>query len=594
MYDIDGEIERRFRQAISSERLHRHLERFSTLYRDSGSGDERRAAEYVAEQVSAAGAAVRILTFDSLISWPLEASLVVTFPDGHSEEIPARPRSFGGVTPPEGIEAELTFIPFQKPGQGEMIFTHRAVAGDYAGRDVRGKIVLTADGGPDGIRRAEERGALAHVHLWPSDEPAIHEMIATPVWGTPTPETAPTIPKIPALGITNADGERLAQACATGTVRARLISKVRTEWMQLPLVLADIPGRHEEGAFLLVGAHIDSWYEGITDNATGDASLIEMACILAQHPGALVHGVRFAWWPGHSTGRYSGSTWYADTHFMELRERCLGYLNIDSPGIRGASVWDCRYNTAEVEHVTATVVRELSGQEPNLRRPLKAGDQSFLGIGLPSLGAFRMLPPDHPDRKAVGGSGGGWWWHTPYDTLDKADPAVLADDTRVYLTIISRMCTPRLHPYRFAPVAEDILRHLGELQEAADGHVDLAPVLDRGRHFQAAARALDQVTPNAQGDSPIVPDLNRGMRELTRVLNPVLFTVKGPYEFDPALQLPVLPGLAPVRILAGLDPSSDNYRFLWTQLVRQRNRVEDALRQATTLASDLAALGRRS
>jgi hypothetical protein len=592
MHGIAAEIEARLRQAISTQRLQRHLERFSTLLRDSGSLDERRATEYVAEEVGKAGAQVTILTFDSLISWPLEASLVVTYPDGRSEEIPARPRSFGGVTPPEGIAAELVLIPFQKPGQGEMIFTHRAIAGEYAGHDVRGKIVLTADGGPDGIRRAEERGALAHVHIWPSDEPAIHEMIATPVWGTPTPETAPTIPKIPALGITNADGERLARACATGPVRARLIAKVRTEWMRLPLVLADIPGRDQEGTFLLVGAHIDSWYEGITDNATGDASLIEMACVLAQHPGALHYGVRFAWWPGHSTGRYSGSTWYADTHFMELRERCLGYLNIDSPGIRGASVWDCRYNTAEVEHITAAVVRELSGQEPNLRRPLKAGDQSFLGVGVPSLGAFRMLPPDHPERKAVGGSGGGWWWHTPHDTLDKADAAILADDTRVYVTLVSRMCAPVLHPYRFAPVARDFLRHLGELQEAGGAHLDLMPVLDRARHFQAAGEALDQVTRDVQAETNIVPALNRGMRELSRVLNPVLFTLKGPYEFDPALQLPVLPGLAPVQRLVGLDPSSDDYRFLWTQLVRQRNRVEDALRRATALARDLATLGR--
>ncbi len=310
-----------------------------------------------------------------------------------------------------------------------------------------------------------------------------------------------------------------------------------------------------------------------------------MARIVSQF---MARTVRIAWWPGHSTGRYSGSTWYADTHFMELRERCLGYLNIDSPGIRGASVWDCRYNTAEVEHVTAAVVRELSGQEPNLRRPLKAGDQSFLGVGLPSLGAFRMLPPDHPDRKAVGGSGGGWWWHTPHDTLDKADAGVLADDTRVYVTMIARMCLPRRHPYRFVPVAGDFLRHLGELQEAAGAHLNLAPALERAQAFQRAAERLDVAAQRVGDDGGQVAELNRGMRELSRLLNPVLFTVKGPYEFDPALQLPVLPGLAPMRRLAGLDPVSDEYRFLWTQLGRQRNRIEDALRRATALADDVA------
>ena len=58
------------------------------------------------------------------------------------------------------------------------------------GLDVTGKVVVTMDGGPDGIRRAQERGAAGHIHIWPSDEAVIHEMIGTSVWGTPTPASA--------------------------------------------------------------------------------------------------------------------------------------------------------------------------------------------------------------------------------------------------------------------------------------------------------------------------------------------------------------------------------------------------------------------
>ncbi|MDI3341184.1 MAG: hypothetical protein QJR03_11710, partial [Sphaerobacter sp.] len=78
------------------------------------------------------------------------------------------------------------------------------------------------------------------------------------------------------------------------------------------------------------------------------------------------------------------------------------------------------------------------------------------------------------------------------------------------------------------------------------------------------------------------------LRALSRIVNPALFTIAGDYEFDPALQLPVLPGLAPIRELATLDPDSDDYRFLRTQLLRQRNRIEDTLRRATALAESLA------
>jgi hypothetical protein len=77
------------------------------------------------------------------------------------------------------------------------------------------------------------------------------------------------------------------------------------------------------------------------------------------------------------------------------------------------------------------------------------------------------------------------------------------------------------------------------------------------------------------------------LKRLTRIVNPVLYSVFGPYEMDPALQLPVLPGLAPAQRLAELDPASDEHRFLRTELIRQRNRTEDALLQAALLAEDL-------
>jgi hypothetical protein len=462
-----------------------------------------------------------------------------------------------------------------------MIFSHRAVAGDYTGINARGKAVLTVDGGPDGIRRAQEQGAVAHIHIWPSDEPVVHEMIGTSVWGTPTPDSAKRLPDIPVLGVTKADGELLAARIAQGPVRVRIESNVKTEWMRVPLPVANIPGAASDD-FLLVGAHIDSWYEGITDNATGDVALIEMARVLNDHRDLLRCGVRFCWWPGHSTGRYSGSTWYADTRFRELRERCLGYLNIDSPGVRGTTIWDCRYNMGEIEQLTAAVVQELSGQEPNIRRPLKAGDQSFLGVGLPSLGAFRMLAIDHPDRKAVGGCGGAWWWHSPADTLDKADAAILADDTRIYVTMTLRMCAPEVIPYNFVPSAQDFVEHLAALQEAAGQHLDLTETIVAAEAFNAAAQRL--------ADAPLadVDRLNAGLKQLTRIVNPALFTIDGPYEVDPALQLPVLPGLAPLRDLARLEPKTNDYKFLLTKLRRQRNRIEEALLQATEVAGRLA------
>ena len=91
--------------------------------------------------------------------------------------------------------------------------------------------------------------------------------------------------------------------------------------------------------FLLVHGHYDSWYVGIGDNATGDATLLELARVLHANRGRLKRSVRIAWWPGHSTGRYAGSTWYADTFADDLDEWCIGHLNIDSPGCVGATAY---------------------------------------------------------------------------------------------------------------------------------------------------------------------------------------------------------------------------------------------------------------
>jgi hypothetical protein len=192
-----------------------------------------------------------------------------------------------------------------------------------------------------------------------------------------------------------------------------------------------------------------------------------------------------------------------------------------------------------------------------------------------------MLPLDHPDRKAVGGCGGAWWWHTPHDTLDKADAGILTDDTRIYLTMTLRMCMPEVIPYNFVPSAQDFIDRLTAYQEAAGQHLDLSDTIQAAESFKRAALRL--------AESPIgdVDRLNEGLKRLTRIVNPALFTIDGPYEFDPALQLPVLPGLAQMQDLAQMQPTTDEFEFLRTKLRRQRNRIEEALLSATALAREI-------
>ena len=57
-----------------------------------------------------------------------------------------------------------------------------------------------------------------------------------------------------------------------------------------PILEATIPGSVVPDEFVLVHAHLDSWHEGIGDNATGDALLLELARVFKEVESELARG----------------------------------------------------------------------------------------------------------------------------------------------------------------------------------------------------------------------------------------------------------------------------------------------------------------
>ena len=223
--------------------------------------------------------------------------------------------------------------------------------------------------------------------------------------------------------------------------------------------------------FLLVHGHYDSWYEGIGDNATGDAALLELARVLWTLRDRLKRSVRIAWWPGHSTGRYAGSTWYADTFADEIDEHCIAQLDIDSPGCADATAYEEVMWMAEADALCRTSIRDALGLPSERVRPLRAGDYSFNQIG--PTGLYMLLsniPIDERKRRgyyAVGGCGGNTAWHTPDDLMPVADLEILRRDLAVYLTTIVRIVNAPLHPFDYAAAVEEIRGAVAQYQQAA-------------------------------------------------------------------------------------------------------------------------------
>ena len=58
-------------------------------------------------------------------------------------------------------------------------------------------------------------------------------------------------------------------------------------------------------------------------------------------------GLRLCFWSGHSHGRYSGSSWYADTRWEELSKRCVAHVNVDSTGAKGNTIMSDALSSAE-------------------------------------------------------------------------------------------------------------------------------------------------------------------------------------------------------------------------------------------------------
>jgi N-acetylated-alpha-linked acidic dipeptidase len=580
------DLEQRANQLVDKHEMWRTLAYLNTVDRTSGTEGEFEAVRWIARKLEEYGVQYRIHEFEGYLSFPIRASLRVVAPEG--KEIRAKTRAFGACTPPAGLEGEVIFVDSSVKGIG-----FQESDNQFEGIDVKGKIVLSPRGGPDGVFDAMEAGAIAHIHYWPSREDAIHEMICTTVWGTPTPESAKRIPSIPSISINNEGGLYLRQLCekaaAKGkTVRVKLTAQTETRWCKQLLPEAIITGSEEPEKFVLAASHIDSWYVGITDNGTGNAACLELARVLEQvrRQGELKRSVRITWWTGHSTGRYAGSTWYCDNHWEDLHKNCIGLIGIDSPGTKGSTVYDEICAMADNYGLAQEIIGAITGQEIGRERPLRAGDYSFMGPGVPAMYMLLGSVPKE-QRYSVGGCGMNWWWHTEYDTLDTADADVLEQDTRIYLSTILRMTNSQVLPYKLQPAADEMLAALSDYQKAAGNLFDLSGVAAMLENLKQLAAQVDAGLATAALSEAEAKAVNKAIMRVQRALIPVNYTQSGEFEHDPATYQPVLPSLAEVRKLARMDPETDAYKFLKTKLVRSRNKVYAALDRA---AEDLVHL----
>lgn len=151
-------------------------------------------------------------------------------------------------------------------------------------------------------------------------------------------------------------------------------------------LIADWPGGPADQT-VMFGAHLDgvSAGPGINDNASGSATLLENALVLAQKNPTMSKHVRFAWWTDEEQG-LNGSKFYAGRLTAAQRAAVKGYYNFDMVGSTNAGYFINNVNSATAAPLKAYWASLNLAPEENVEGQGRSDDASFQAVGIPTSG----------------------------------------------------------------------------------------------------------------------------------------------------------------------------------------------------------------
>ena len=546
------------------------VETFSTWVREHPT-DVNRAMDHVAARLKSFGVPVTMHEPKLYLSLPGKARV-----EAGGKSFRAKPPAYSADAR-NGFTGELVYIAANQADDIDTIFDMKLdKKGEQAAR-AKGKIVISEGfASPGLVSQFEELGAVGVIGINPGVD--IHWGICTTIWGVPDLDDLPRKPKVPVVAVNNPDGQALIELAKQGA-KVTIVTEMEEGWYASKLPVVEIRGSEEPEKFVLLHGHLDSWDVGVGDNAVGDAALLEMARVLWANRDKLKRSVRIAWWPGHSTGRYAGSTWFADHFAIDLDENCVAQVNCDSPGCRWAEEFIDLSCMPETVPFITDAIRDAAGKQAKGERAHRAGDYSFNNIGISSyyMLSSTMTPQKRAEKGyyAVGGCGGNIAWHTENDTIEIADKDILLRDIKVYLLSVLRNANAEILPFDWRLTAKEFLGTIAGYQKKAGDRFDL------GRSREAAENLLSRLETfyaDVAAGKIAPAKANRVIQDLARILVPINFTREARFRHDPALTIPPLPTLATATELDHFDATT--LGFALNQLTRGQNRVVAALRSA--------------
>lgn len=554
-------------QALDLERMMADIEVFSHLNRYTGSEEGERAAEFIAGRMESLGIPVSRETYRIYRSLPGNASVRVTGAAGE-KAYALTPYVYSGTA--KGLTAELVY---DEKSEGPC--TQKEMAERLAA--FKGKIVLTHESGYSFACGAKAAGALAVLTIWHAN--LAHHGTLGGVWGTPEPDDLfYRYPRIPFAEICHDGGEELKVLCQNSKEPVTVCLDVEMEDGILPSMMpvARVEGKSEK--FVLVSGHYDSWYEGVTDNGVANAAMMEMARVFKENQEKLGRTVVFAWWSGHSDGRYSGSAWYYDNHWMELKKNCVAHINMDICGCKGSDL--VGFNTSMLEGAAfdREFLLEFNDEEPIAPVPMaRFADQTFWGADIP----FAIMPKF---SKKNPGKTPFFWWHSVEDTLDKVDPQIVLRDAKVVAKLSAIFANiPRL-PADMTGFLAIMRKRLMALEEELSAEFCLKPVYPYLDRLEGVLKEVEEILAEKEACRE---DTDDAVIKISGELVRLVYTEASPYHQDPAVEYGLFPALSRAAGLSADNTEAAYYLAVQTNFIRQRNRLEGQLSAVLEVCENL-------
>jgi Zn-dependent M28 family amino/carboxypeptidase len=323
--DPNNNNSQKLRQAVTLAGVQQHLSALQAIADISGGNrfaglpGHERSADYIAEELEAAGYDAQFWYFDYnafVEDVTTQLRQVSPTPTSYINGIDFRIMTYSGGGNPTA--------PLAAPS-GD---ARGCYAADYAGFPA-GNIALVVRGTPAGFPggscsfRIKTDNAIA--------AGATGILVYNNVPGLLAGTLGDTgLSAIPAIGLTQALGQSLAAQLGSGPVTMSITSQTSQRALTTRNVMADLPGRNPENV-VVVGAHLDSVNAGpgINDNGSGSAAILETAIQMAKVKPR--NTVRFVWWSAEESGLI-GSTRYVNSLSQAQLDAIALNLNFDMVG----------------------------------------------------------------------------------------------------------------------------------------------------------------------------------------------------------------------------------------------------------------------